>query len=75
MNEKAWGIVLLGTGLLYDAWHKITEPRWPGEPVWPLLFRTRRQAVDWKKQAETRYSQHGWKFHVVRVIISVRNLP
>ena len=74
-----WGLRLRGktpgdpdTGLLYDAWHELTEDRWPGEPNWPLLFRTRRQAVEWKRNAESKFVRLGWKFRVVRAELTVR---
>ena len=80
-SRKFWGLRLKGrylgdheSGLLYDAWHELTEDRWPGEPNWPLLFRTRRQAMEWKRNAEGKFERLGWKFRVVRVVLSLEEL-
>lgn len=78
-SRKLWGLRPKGrvpadreSELLYDAWHELTEDRWPGEPNWPLLFRTRRQAVEWNRNAESKFERLGWKFRVVRVDLTVR---
>jgi len=80
-SRELWGLRLRGVtqdepdpGLLYDAWHELTEDRWPGEPAWPLLFRTRRQAMEWKRNAESKFVRLGWKFRVVRVVLSLEEL-
>ena len=79
-SRKFWGLRLKGyqgnseSALLYDAWHELTEDRWPGEPNWPLLFRTRRQAIEWKRNAEGKFERLGWKFRVVRVVLSLEEL-
>lgn len=80
-SRKFWGLRLRSMtedepdpGLLYDAWHELTEDRRLGEPNWPLLFRTRRQAVEWKRNAEAAYRRLGWRFRVVRVQMTLEEL-
>lgn len=68
-KTKLWGVRHKPSNrLLGQLWNSITdEPRYDGEPIWPLLFRTRRQAKVWCVNAEKEHAYLGWKYRVVRV--------
>jgi hypothetical protein len=55
--------------ILGRAWHEIESPRYAGEPTRCMLFRTRRQARAWCKEAAEKHSKHSpdWKFRPIRV--------
>ena len=74
MKTKLWGVRRKGSDfLLSQSWNSITdEPRYDGEPIWPLLFRTRRQAKAWCKNAGERHAYLGWEYRTVRVEMEVR---
>ena len=79
-----WGILFRGSMpterpmLLGDAWCKpVPQPGYPGEPTRALLFRFRREAREWCRDAHARYSDRydccaKWRFSPVRVEEIVR---
>lgn len=82
-----WGIQFTGSdgdksGPLWEGWAKPSaQPRWNGEPRWPLLFETRRTAQAWAKSQHDFYKTYPaghlcreWRFRVMRILMTVKEL-
>ena len=71
-----WGIVSPPTGLIGTGWsstedHKVE--RWnQGVMHWPMAFLTRRAARAESQILRNQYQRFGWKFHPVKLQITVR---
>lgn len=54
-------------GILGTAWHQVTPPKYPGEPMRALLFERRADARAWVTQPRYHGMNSDWRFRVVRV--------
>ena len=74
-NRKLWGVEFRSKGepfLIGTVWHNLREELYPGEPMRPLLFLTRRAARDWCRANAARYADG--KLKSVRVFEKVERL-
>ena len=59
--------------LIGDTWHAVTAPKYAGEPIRCLLFRTRKLAKAWCLMATRKHARHShWRFRPVRVRETIR---
>ena len=73
-EKRVWWSIASNIGLLGTGWLVTQQgPRWnEGVAHWPIMFRVRERARQEAKALNLKYTQHGWKFQVIRLEVHYR---